>query len=59
MAMVGAAATEVQRGQERKNQLLEIMVDAAKSVLERPESRRGPYVIADSDLKHSPRVDLG
>lgn len=36
---------------ERKEQLREIMSDAVKHVLERPESRRGPYVINDSDLK--------
>jgi hypothetical protein len=42
--------------QSRKDQLSEIMRDAVNSVLERPDSRRGPYIIDDKDLKSSPVV---
>jgi len=35
----------------RQSQLLEIMKDAAKHVLQRDALRRGPYVIADKDLQ--------
>lgn len=37
--------------QSRKDQLSEIMRDAVSSVLERPDSRRGPYVIDNNDIK--------
>lgn len=35
----------------RREQLWSIMEDAAENVLQRPETRRGPYVIRDSDLR--------
>lgn len=35
----------------RGQQLWSIMTDAAKNVLERPGSQRGPYVINDNDLR--------
>lgn len=37
--------------QSRKDQLSEIMRDAVNSVLKRPDTRRGPYVIDNKDLK--------
>ncbi|MBZ9867738.1 hypothetical protein LB515_20390 [Mesorhizobium sp. CA15] len=37
--------------QARKDQLSEIMRDAVNSVLERPDVRRGPYVIDNNDIK--------
>ncbi|MDE3799568.1 hypothetical protein I7G59_19890 [Sinorhizobium meliloti] len=37
--------------QTRREQLWSIMEDAAENVLQRPESRRGPYLIQDNDLK--------
>ena len=39
-----------ERSEDRKNQLREIMCDAVKSVRDRPDTRRGPYLISDSDL---------
>lgn len=37
--------------QARKDQLSEIMRDAVSSVLERPDVRRGPYVIDNNDIR--------
>ena len=54
MAMLGVvttSSTEMERSQVRQHQLLEIMADAVNGVLQRPDSRRGPYVISDSDLR--------
>lgn len=51
MALVQTALTDFEASEQRQRQLLEIMVDAAKSVLERPDTRRGPYVINDSVLR--------
>ena len=54
MPCVGAFAenvTETEHRQARQSQLREIFEDAAENVLERPNSRRGPYVIADSELR--------
>lgn len=42
--------------QSRKDQLSEIMRDAVNSVLERPDSRRGPYVIDNNDIKSVPVI---
>lgn len=42
--------------QSRKDQLSEIMRDAVSSVLERHDSRRGPYVIDDNDIKDAPVI---
>jgi hypothetical protein len=51
MTIVQSVLTDFETSEQRQRQLLEIMVDAAKSVLERPNTRRGPYVIDDSDLR--------
>ena len=40
-------------GQVRKDQLFDIMRDAVQSVLERPDARRGPYVLDDASLRKS------
>lgn len=42
---------EAIRSQSRHDQLLEIMQDAVEHVLERQDTRRGPYLIHDNDLK--------
>lgn len=51
LGVVAANTTDAERSQIRQSQLREIMEDAVESVLERPDTRRGPYVIADSDLR--------
>lgn len=43
--------------QTRREQLWSIMEDAAENVLQRPQSRRGPYVIPDNDLKIPKQVN--
>lgn len=53
LGVVAADTTDAERRQIRQSQLREIMEDAVESVLERPDTRRGPFVIADSDLRHS------
>jgi hypothetical protein len=50
---------EVDAAAMRKSQLVEIMRDAVAGVLERPISRRGPYVIDDCDLKQSMAAGAG
>lgn len=56
--VVAAVVSDAERSQQRQCQLREIMTDAVKSVLERPDSRRGPYVIADSDLRSGKLVEI-
>lgn len=58
MSSMQSVMTASQTSERRQHQLLEIIADAARNVLERPDSRRGPYVIADSELRvreESPR----
>lgn len=35
----------------RQLELMKIMQDAVQHVLERPDTRRGPYILSDSDLE--------
>lgn len=46
-----AEKQEAMSGQSRGDRLWAIMIDAAQNVLDRPETRRGPYVINDNDLR--------
>ncbi|OAP35837.1 hypothetical protein AU381_16780 [Sinorhizobium glycinis] len=46
-----AVKREAVSGQSRGDRLWTIMTDAAQNVLDRPETRRGPYVIRDNDLR--------
>lgn len=48
-----AVKVESETGQVRKDQLFDIMRDAVERVLERPDSRRGPYVLDDAVLRKS------
>lgn len=50
---INATNVEAERGQIRQSQLQEIMKDAVESVLDRHDTRRGPFVIEDSDLRSS------
>jgi hypothetical protein len=46
-----AVKREAVSNQTRGDRLWAIMTDAAQNVLDRPETRRGPYVISDNDLR--------
>lgn len=48
-----AVKVESETGQVRKDQLYDIMKDAVQRVLERPDSRRGPYIFDDASLRKS------
>ena len=35
----------------RQSELMQIMRDAVQHVLDRPDTRRGPYILSDTDLQ--------
>ncbi len=39
------------RNPTRQLELLQIMRDAVQHVLDRPDTRRGPYILSDADLQ--------